>query len=194
MRVSCPSCQTEYDVPDAALAGRTRTLRCVTCGNQWVAGPLPVETPAAAVMPPPSPPPMPAATTAELAYINRPRPVETAAPARPVPRETPIPAYAPASSPKRPMPVPQYEDPTDARTQADKDSFANLVKAAQQNKYEDETPEPVKAKGRPSPWLISILILLLIVGLLWLERDNVMRVWPPSIRLYTAIGNALAPR
>jgi predicted Zn finger-like uncharacterized protein len=35
MRLSCLNCLTEYDVPDAALAGRARTLRCAHCGHQW---------------------------------------------------------------------------------------------------------------------------------------------------------------
>jgi predicted Zn finger-like uncharacterized protein len=35
MRLSCSNCLTEYEIPDAALAGRTRTLRCAHCGHQW---------------------------------------------------------------------------------------------------------------------------------------------------------------
>ena len=35
MRLTCPNCLTEYEVPDAAVAGRARTLRCAYCGHQW---------------------------------------------------------------------------------------------------------------------------------------------------------------
>jgi predicted Zn finger-like uncharacterized protein len=35
MRVSCPNCSTEYEVPDAALSGRRRTLLCERCGHRW---------------------------------------------------------------------------------------------------------------------------------------------------------------
>jgi predicted Zn finger-like uncharacterized protein len=35
MRISCPNCSTEYEVPDAALAGRSRKLRCERCGTEW---------------------------------------------------------------------------------------------------------------------------------------------------------------
>jgi len=35
MRISCPNCATDYDVPDAALAGRSRKLLCERCGHRW---------------------------------------------------------------------------------------------------------------------------------------------------------------
>lgn len=35
MRISCPNCSTEYEVPDAALAGRSRKVRCERCGSLW---------------------------------------------------------------------------------------------------------------------------------------------------------------
>ncbi len=35
MRLSCPNCQTEYDVPEAALNAGGRMLRCAHCGHQW---------------------------------------------------------------------------------------------------------------------------------------------------------------
>jgi predicted Zn finger-like uncharacterized protein len=44
MRINCPSCQIEYDVPETKLRGRT--LRCAGCGHSWM--PLPVD---------PAPPP-----------------------------------------------------------------------------------------------------------------------------------------
>ncbi len=49
MLLSCPSCATEYEVPDAALAGRTRKLRCQRCGTEWRAG---EELPAVLAPPP----------------------------------------------------------------------------------------------------------------------------------------------
>jgi predicted Zn finger-like uncharacterized protein len=49
MRLSCPQCHTEYEVPDAALAGRARTLRCADCGTKFKAPALP-ETPAEPVI------------------------------------------------------------------------------------------------------------------------------------------------
>jgi predicted Zn finger-like uncharacterized protein len=37
MHVSCPGCNTEYDVPEAALAKGLKNFRCVVCGRQWPA-------------------------------------------------------------------------------------------------------------------------------------------------------------
>lgn len=59
MRIVCPSCEAEYDVPDSLLGGRPRHVRCAKCAREWApfapppAPPEPVETfappPAAAV-------------------------------------------------------------------------------------------------------------------------------------------------
>ncbi|WP_284258458.1 zinc-ribbon domain-containing protein [Acidocella aquatica] len=40
MQLLCPSCSTVYEVPDAALAGRSRKLHCVQCGTDWRSEPL----------------------------------------------------------------------------------------------------------------------------------------------------------
>lgn len=35
MRIACPSCATEYDVPDDRLRPH-RMVRCARCGGEWV--------------------------------------------------------------------------------------------------------------------------------------------------------------
>ncbi len=78
MRISCPGCQTDYDVPDEALAGRTRKMRCAQCGHQWsIAGdalpppaepvwPAAVNIPAPSAAPPTEPGAWPGATTRNI--------------------------------------------------------------------------------------------------------------------------------
>jgi predicted Zn finger-like uncharacterized protein len=66
MRLTCPACQTEYEVPDAALAGRARTLRCGHCDHQWQVGaldpaPLTPQLVTGMALPEPEPPPQAAA-------------------------------------------------------------------------------------------------------------------------------------
>ena len=84
MRIGCPSCAAEYDVPDRLLAGTARTLRCSRCGADFTlpgaAASPQAPAPAAEDAPTAAPPdesPMPA---------PEPRPVPTAAT---VPEPTP---------------------------------------------------------------------------------------------------------
>jgi predicted Zn finger-like uncharacterized protein len=184
MRLSCPSCQTEYDVPDAALAGRTRTLRCVTCGYQWQAGPLPGDAP---IPPPPAPSPKPAepAMAAELDDLNRPRAAET-------PPKNPDP---PRQLPPHPEPLRQSDprsEAAEARSQADRETFAALLESSRKNGTFDSDPKFRRQQASRNPWLISILILLLAIALTWLERGAIMHAWPPSIRLFHAIASVFA--
>jgi predicted Zn finger-like uncharacterized protein len=38
MRIVCPSCNAEYDVPEARLTPR-KMVRCSQCGGEWIAAP-----------------------------------------------------------------------------------------------------------------------------------------------------------
>lgn len=59
MRIVCPSCEAEYDVPDTMLAGGARKVRCARCAREWV---------------PFAPPPPPPAEPDPLVEIQAPRP------------------------------------------------------------------------------------------------------------------------
>jgi predicted Zn finger-like uncharacterized protein len=59
MRIACPNCAAEYEVPDAALAAGPRLLRCAKCSHQFPAG-LPVPEPAPPAAAPLAPAPKPA--------------------------------------------------------------------------------------------------------------------------------------
>ena len=54
MKVTCPSCDTNFTVPEAALGTRGRVLRCARCGHKWHQNPafvedeVPLEMPAKA--------------------------------------------------------------------------------------------------------------------------------------------------
>ena len=74
MRITCPNCAAEYDVPDTLLAGG-RALRCKRCGTEFRAGgavepviePAPAPIPANAQPAPPAPtPPDPEPPSANL--------------------------------------------------------------------------------------------------------------------------------
>jgi predicted Zn finger-like uncharacterized protein len=66
MRIACPDCAAEYDVPDHLLVGNPRAMRCARCGRVWTPAPLPEAPlpppepePTAAAEPQPEPPPGP---------------------------------------------------------------------------------------------------------------------------------------
>ncbi len=197
MRVSCPACQTEYDVPDAALAGRARTLRCGHCDHQWQVAPLAAAPAVAAVagaefvsgmaLPdPPAPRAIEAPPRPEPPRPAPPRPVMTAErPPTPVSfvPEPPAPS-ASASKRKFPIPDPPGAEPAD---RFDPKSTAKLTYNTANYEYPGDLPVPRPARRAASPWLLSFLILLIVVVMVWVERVHVMQVWPPSTRLFNAI-------
>ena len=105
MRIACPACAAEYEVPDAALAAGPRMLRCARCAHQFQAA-LPEAPPAAEVAPPPAPEPPPAAEPAAegtAAGIPADRPPPSRGPRQPNPIDPPLQRLsdAPASPPDR---------------------------------------------------------------------------------------------
>jgi predicted Zn finger-like uncharacterized protein len=190
MRLSCPACQTEYEVPDAALTGRARTLRCGHCDHQWQVAPL-AATPAGAELVtgmqlPEAPPPWPP----EPPRQEPPRPAMTAErPPTPV-SFVPEPPKPAANAAKRKFPIPDAPG-TETRDRFDPKSTAKLTYDTASYDYPNDLPVPRTAKKGPSPWLVSILILLIAVVMVWVERVHIMQVWPPSTRLFNAVNGIL---
>ncbi len=120
MRLICPKCDTEYEVPDAAFAGRSRKVRCERCEHSWRAGgpdapveptsPLPQAAPAP--VPPPAMPPQPLPRVAEE-------------PAGPIYSEEPLAWSEEAISSDRTLRIPpgavqrRFGQPVDAAAQAE---------------------------------------------------------------------------
>jgi predicted Zn finger-like uncharacterized protein len=97
MRVACPECAAEYEVPDAAL-GAARRLRCTACGTSWDWTPQAIPPPT----PPPAPEPEPEPDQPAAAPEPRtePPPADVAPPRIEVAREERIGA-APPPAPER---------------------------------------------------------------------------------------------
>lgn len=53
MLISCPRCETQFDVPEDALGAKGRTLKCARCGHKWF------QTAPGAELAPPPPAPEP---------------------------------------------------------------------------------------------------------------------------------------
>ena len=138
MRITCPSCAAEYEVPGTLAAGRV--VRCAKCAGQWT----PVALPAEAAAEPMPPPPL------------EPAQLEPAQPEPAQPREPPVPIPA-ITAPRR-------------------------------------VPFDIEKQLRPSPapliaaWVVSAAVLAALVAAAIVWRDPVMHAWPPSLRLYAALG------
>ncbi len=61
MRIECPSCGAEYNVPDRLLAGPARTLRCSRCQAEFPLPRIEAEPPPPPSAPEPEPEPPPPA-------------------------------------------------------------------------------------------------------------------------------------
>ncbi|WP_299196459.1 zinc-ribbon domain-containing protein [uncultured Erythrobacter sp.] len=65
MIISCPACGTRYVVPETAIGGDGRTVRCAKCKHSWFQDPPPLDLTQQAESPAPSPTPAPAPTEPE---------------------------------------------------------------------------------------------------------------------------------
>ncbi len=149
MRIACPGCAAEYEVPDAALAAGPRMLRCARCATQFRAA-LPE---AGAAAPPVSP-----RAAEQPAAVDRERPAEAGLRAGDGPARPP-----PTRGPSRHSPIDPAPEEAERRS-----GGAGLVLA----------------------WVLSLALLGGAGWAAFAYRAEVMEAWPPSIRLYEALGMA----
>ncbi len=177
MRIMCPACTASYDVPDALLGGR-RSVRCVRCLREWQPGqptvaPLPsVHTRAA--QPDAAPPDAAGPGVLDVPDFDVP---DVDMPDRGRPRFDAPQDEAPARPDVLPA-VPQDSD--------DRQAWRDVLLPPHEGRGRG-----LGAAGRETAWVGWLASLVVLTALVWAAiayRAEVQRAWPPSIRLYTALG------
>jgi len=159
MLLSCPNCQTEYDVPDAALTGRARKLRCANCMTTWTAPALEMYR-----EPEPAAPDLPEAV-----------------------------AETPETEPVL------VEDTGQTVVIAGDAAIAGIGEVVQEpapeppermrfSKPSREPPATLPAPSAKRGLGKSILIVVLVIVVVLLAHRLIGHIWPPSLRLFNALG------
>jgi len=163
MHLTCPQCHTEYEVPDAALIGRARSLRCGDCGTKFTAPALPEPVLAAAALPPEMPPNQ---DIAEAVIIQ-----EEAVEAEVA--DAPDASFEPAE---------EGTEPVTAETVAPLSATRTIPAPPKFTAPPPPAPKPNRELG------VSVLVVLLLIGIVLAEHRAIGHVWPPSLRLFNALG------
>ena len=101
MRLTCPSCASEYDVDASAIGDRGRMVRCANCEAEWFQAPAAGDVAAA-----PPPPPAPSVAPERAPAPEPPAHIETEVTVSETPEFDPAP-------PSYPDPEPVVQEPQD---------------------------------------------------------------------------------
>lgn len=170
MRIACPACSAEYDVPDTIVAAG-RKVRCARCHEVWAAAP-PDEPATADPGAPPAPQP-----AAQPAAQPVPQPVPQVVPG--IVAEAPAPPPAGASPAGAPRPAPPV-----LRAERGYDTLPG-----EEDEGDDEDARPASRLWLVA-WAASLLILVLGAWAVLHWHAAVIAAWPASVRLFAALGLA----
>ena len=109
-----------------------------------------------------------------------------------VPGPVPAPADPPgaALAPDAPRPAPDLPDPEQAgREQAGRNPAQPAGDASRSRLASPATPPPGRV-GLRLAWAASGLVLAMALAAAFVWRAEVVRAWPPSLRVYAALGLA----
>jgi len=182
MQIACPSCSTSYDIDQASLGPAGRNVRCARCKTTWFADSAvtePVaaeaETEAFTGVLPPDEVPGPAASDAEASQ-------HSADSAEPEAATPPAEAGEPVAIADAPSLVPPAEPPAPSGSDSDSDEIENF--AARRKRLQARR----KQARRSSRWTALILVLFAFNVALLGARSEVVRFFPQTASLFSAIG------
>lgn len=171
MRIICPDCAARYELPQALAARLPGQVRCARCGREWD------QEPASAIETAPKPASEP---TSEQAV----QPITDPTEFSPEPESKP--ALEPVAVPQGPRPVAANR--------------LNSLAVARESVVREVEPSPAVVDYAPDGsrardgekllWIASIAIIVLAIALAIGLRGAIIHAWPPSLRLYRALGLA----
>ena len=184
MRIACPKCLAEYEVPDSLLATGPRLLRCARCTHQFEAAlPAAAPSPPAAPAAPPVPTPMPPASALPEAPPDAAPPEAPPGHSAPAePRGFPPPLEVTAPLVERPPPGrgvarhPPAESPAPWRPGATpRHRFA-------------ATPQRRFAATVMAAWAASLVVILAAGWATYTFHAEITAAFPAAARLYRMLG------
>lgn len=174
MILVCPSCATRFTLDESRLGGKARRVRCSRCKHEWVQAPEPMAP--TAEPPAPAPPPPAAPVAAPSPPPAEPPASETPTPPEPLLFVAAEPAYMPPFEPERP----------DLREMLPPPLSADDPRAVPRDEGGGGT-------GVTIGWIVLFLIVAVVLGALYIGRDHVMQIWPPSSQAYEMLGLVALP-
>lgn len=161
MRIVCPKCQAAYTVPDALIAPGKR-VRCARCNAEWA--------------------PLPRATVEAAAPMLRARAL-----LEPTPAEKP----AVVEPDRIPAPVVPAHGSLRVTSEPPGRHAAPAARPVARPVADSVAHPSGRGGGATAVWVGWALTIVVLVGLVWAAvawRGAVMAGWPPSARVYGALG------
>jgi predicted Zn finger-like uncharacterized protein len=169
MRVACPECSAEYELPPAVVArlgAGGRAVRCARCGTSWT----------------PDPPSEPAPEGSDRFVESAPM---LAASVQPTPVQPAAVQPASGAVPSVPAPPPAESAPRTARVEEASRRRDDFAPPALQ-----PGERPARPAGAGLAWAASLLLLAAAAAAAWHWRVEVVAAWPPAARIFQALGLA----